>query len=125
MLGIASLTIIACMAGDHRLPTAQEEPAAADQKQTQFSRAARGTPPALKGWRRRAMATYMTIAAGPITAVPLVGADLNIAAAWIGILCGVLGGAVVGLFFHRDEWLGGYGSWRRRLARLGHISFFG
>ena len=52
-------------------------------------------------------------------------ADLNIAAAWAGILCGVLGGAVVGLFFHRDQWLGGYGSWRRRLFRLGHISFFG
>ena len=51
--------------------------------------------------------------------------DLNITVAWIGILCGVAGGAAQGLFFHRDEWLGGYGSWRRRLMRLGHISFFG
>jgi hypothetical protein len=51
--------------------------------------------------------------------------DLNIWAAWLGILCGVVGGAVQGLFFHRDDWLGGYGSWRRRLVRLGHVSFFG
>lgn len=51
--------------------------------------------------------------------------DANILAAWLGIVCGVVGGAVVGLFFHDDAWLGGYGSWRRRLMRLGHISFFG
>ena len=51
--------------------------------------------------------------------------DLNILVAWAGILCGVVGGAAVGLFFHREDWLGGYGSWRRRLFRLGHISFFG
>jgi hypothetical protein len=51
--------------------------------------------------------------------------DLNITVAWAGILCGVLGGAAQGLFFHADGWLGGYGSWRRRLMRLGHISFFG
>ena len=51
--------------------------------------------------------------------------DLNVLAAWLGILCGVLSGVAAGLFFHRDEWLGGYGSSRRRLARLGHVSFFG
>src|SRR5688500_12503355 len=50
---------------------------------------------------------------------------LNIAAAWIGILLGCLSGAVQGLFFHRAGWLGGYGSWPRRMVRLGHISFFG
>lgn len=49
----------------------------------------------------------------------------NLWAAWIGILAGMLGGAVQGLFFHREDWLGGYASWRRRLMRLGHISFFG
>jgi hypothetical protein len=27
--------------------------------------------------------------------------------------------------FHREDWLGGYGSFKRRLYRLGHISFFG
>lgn len=41
------------------------------------------------------------------------------------MLAGVLSGAVVGLFFYRDDWMGGYNSWRRRLTRLGHISFFG
>jgi hypothetical protein len=51
--------------------------------------------------------------------------ELNILVAWLGILCGVLGGVVQGLLFHRDDWLGGYGSWARRLMRLGHVSFFG
>ena len=50
---------------------------------------------------------------------------LNLWAAWIGILLGLLSGAAQGLFFHRADWLDGYGSWRRRLTRLGHISFFG
>ena len=31
-------------------------------------------------------------------------------------------GALLGLGFHRDDFLGGYGSFRRRLARLGHIA---
>ena len=44
---------------------------------------------------------------------------------WIGMLLGVLSGAVIGLFFHREDWMGGYDSFRRRLTRLGHISFFG
>jgi hypothetical protein len=48
-----------------------------------------------------------------------------LAAVWGGMLLGVLNGAVIGLFFHREDWMGGYGSYRRRLARLGHISFFG
>jgi ABC-type uncharacterized transport system permease subunit len=51
--------------------------------------------------------------------------SLHLLAAWIGFLCGVLSGAMVGLFFHREDWLGGYGSYPRRLVRLGHISFFG
>jgi len=50
---------------------------------------------------------------------------LNLWVAWIGILLGVLAGVVMGIFFHRDDWLGGYSSWSRRLLRLGHISFFG
>jgi hypothetical protein len=29
---------------------------------------------------------------------------------------------VVGLGFHREDFLGGYGSFRRRLLRLGHIA---
>ena len=49
----------------------------------------------------------------------------NVVAGWVGVLCGILSGAGSGLRFYRDEWLGGYDSWRRRLVRLGHISFFG
>ncbi len=52
-------------------------------------------------------------------------AHANLLAGWIGILVGFVAGAVAGLFFWREEWLGGYGSWRRRMVRLGHISFFG
>ena len=50
---------------------------------------------------------------------------LNFYAAWIGILFGFIAGAILGLFFHDESWMGGYSSWRRRMARLGHISFFG
>jgi hypothetical protein len=50
---------------------------------------------------------------------------LNLVGAWLSILAGVLSGAVIGLFFHREDWMGGYESYRRRLTRLGHISFFG
>jgi len=51
--------------------------------------------------------------------------QINLLAAWTGILLGFLSGLTLGLFFHRDDWLGGYGSFKRRLYRLGHISFFG
>ena len=50
---------------------------------------------------------------------------LNLLVGWFGMLMGVCSGAVVGLFFHRDDWLGGYASFRRRMIRLAHISFFG
>ncbi|MDQ2867554.1 MAG: hypothetical protein M3R59_03955 [Verrucomicrobiota bacterium] len=49
----------------------------------------------------------------------------NLIAGWIGMLAGILSGALIGLFFHHEEWLGGYGSFRRRMTRLGHISFWG
>ena len=51
--------------------------------------------------------------------------DINLLAGWIGFLAGALSGAGLGLFFQRDDWLGGYDSWRRRLLRLGHIACFG
>ena len=51
--------------------------------------------------------------------------QLNLLAGWIGILCGMISGALHGLYFHRHEWLGGYATWPRRLTRLGHIRFFG
>ena len=51
--------------------------------------------------------------------------NLALATGWIAMLCGVASGVVMGLNFHREDWLGGYASFRRRLTRLGHISFFG
>jgi len=50
---------------------------------------------------------------------------INLQAAWIGILLGCVAGAVPGLFFHKNDWQGGYASWQRRMIRLAHIAFFG
>jgi hypothetical protein len=50
---------------------------------------------------------------------------INIYAVWIGFLLGIIAGAIQGSFFHKEDWLGGYKSWRRRMTRLGHISLFG
>lgn len=50
---------------------------------------------------------------------------LNLFAAWIGFMLGAVAGATTGLFFDRETWLGGYADWRRRMVRLGHVSFFG
>lgn len=50
---------------------------------------------------------------------------INLIAAWIGILLGFVSGLGLGLFFQREDWLGGYGSAKRRLYRLAHISLFG
>lgn len=40
-------------------------------------------------------------------------------------MLGFLAGMIQGLFFHKEDWLGGYKSWPRRLMRLGHVAFFG
>jgi hypothetical protein len=50
---------------------------------------------------------------------------LNIVVAWIGFLMGCVSGMVTGLFFHGENWLGGYASWPRRMVRLGHLAFWG
>lgn len=50
---------------------------------------------------------------------------INLYAAWIGIFLGLCAGALEGLYFHDEKWRGGYGTWKRRMVRLGHISFFG
>ena len=50
---------------------------------------------------------------------------LNESFGWLWILIGFVSGFLLGLRFHRDNWMGGYGSFRRRLIRLGHISFIG
>ncbi|MBI5060155.1 hypothetical protein HZB60_10295 [candidate division KSB1 bacterium] len=49
----------------------------------------------------------------------------NLYAGWIGIFGGFLTGLIIGLIFHRDQWLGGYSTWPRRMIRLGHVAFFG
>jgi hypothetical protein len=51
--------------------------------------------------------------------------QINIVAGWVAMLVGVVMGAAMGWFFHQEQWLGGYGSFRRRMLRLGHISLFG
>src|SRR5262245_16049207 len=51
--------------------------------------------------------------------------DPNFILAWVWMLLGFLSGTVLGLFFQNENWLGGYTSFRRRMYRLGHISFFG
>lgn len=41
---------------------------------------------------------------------------------WTLVLVGFASGAMLGLGFHSETFLGGYGSFRRRLVRLGHIA---
>jgi hypothetical protein len=50
---------------------------------------------------------------------------LNLQVAWIAILLGLVSGTLIGLYFAREDWLGGYASWRRRMIRLGHVSLIG
>jgi len=50
------------------------------------------------------------------------GHPLNWYFGWALVLSGFATGAGIGLFFHREEFLGGYTSFRRRIIRLGHIS---
>lgn len=52
-------------------------------------------------------------------------ASINLIAGWCGFIAGAVSGAVLGLSFQHADYLGGYGSWRRRLFRLGHIACFG
>lgn len=47
---------------------------------------------------------------------------VNFYAGWSLVLLGFLTGAGVGLMFHREDFWGGYGSFRRRLVRLGHVA---
>jgi hypothetical protein len=41
---------------------------------------------------------------------------------WISILLAFVTGAAIGLFFHKEDFLGGYNAFRRRILRLGHIA---
>lgn len=51
--------------------------------------------------------------------------QINLIMAWLWILLGFVSGMVLGLFFRGEDWLGGYASFKRRMCRLAHISFFG
>lgn len=50
---------------------------------------------------------------------------LHLEVMWLAILAGFASGSAIGLGFAGADWLGGYGGWRRRLLRLGHIACFG
>jgi len=47
---------------------------------------------------------------------------VNEAFGWAWVLLGFLTGALLGVGFAREGFLGGYASWERRLLRLGHVS---
>ena len=47
---------------------------------------------------------------------------LNWVAGWGLVLLAFVSGAMLGIGWHRDDFLGGYGSFRRRVIRLGHIA---
>ena len=47
---------------------------------------------------------------------------MNWQAGWWLILAAFATGAVIGLFFHKSEFLGGYDALPRRMVRLGHIA---
>ena len=51
--------------------------------------------------------------------------QLNLWLGWVWIAVGLASGAMIGVFFYDPDWLGGYGTWRRRMVRLGHIAFLG
>ncbi len=48
--------------------------------------------------------------------------SLNWYTGWTMVLLAFVTGAAIGLFFHRENFWGGYASFRRRIVRLGHIA---
>jgi hypothetical protein len=48
--------------------------------------------------------------------------QMNWYGGWGLVLMAFAVGAGIGVFFHRDDFWGGYASWRRRMSRLGHIA---
>ena len=51
--------------------------------------------------------------------------QINLVVGWASMIAGAVSGALIGLRFHEENWMGGYNSFRRRMVRLGHIAFFG
>ena len=66
------------------------------------------------------MQTHLLLAVSANAAA--VPQPLNWTVGWTLVLLAFLSGAALGIGWHRDEFLGGYGSFRRRVIRLGHIA---
>jgi len=47
---------------------------------------------------------------------------MNWNAGWWLLLAGVLSGGIAAVSFHREDYGGGYESFRRRIVRLGHVA---
>ena len=63
----------------------------------------------------------MLVVAAIVAAVSVVQ-PLNWFAGWAMVFAAFLTGAMIGLGFHREDFLGGYTSFRRRMLRLGHVA---
>ena len=68
------------------------------------------------------LAMAFTARTGVFT-MPMFMNHLNLALGWALMLLGLISGGLLGLFFHREDFLGSYAAWPRRLLRLGHIAF--
>jgi len=64
----------------------------------------------------------MTATVASVTPIPGPAHVLNWTVGWGLVLAGFVVGAWLGLSFHRDDFWGGYASFRRRLVRLGHVA---
>ena len=53
------------------------------------------------------------------------GPHVNLVIACLWLLLSFVSGMFPGMKFHNDDWQGGYASFKRRLYRLAHISYFG
>lgn len=67
-------------------------------------------------------ATALFLATTTASAVGRLSHSSNWWAGWSLILAAFLTGAVIGLGSHRETYLGGYATYRRRMTRLGHIA---
>jgi hypothetical protein len=47
---------------------------------------------------------------------------INEICGWIFVLGGLVMGLVMGFKFQREDWLGGYGAFPRRMVRLAHVA---
>ncbi|MEO6435300.1 MAG: hypothetical protein ABIP55_06010 [Tepidisphaeraceae bacterium] len=65
---------------------------------------------------------YLTMLSAAFILVAAVPHPGNWWLGWAMVLAAIFTGALIGMGFHRDDFLGGYTSFRRRLWRLGHIA---